>query len=70
MSHSKLLIFIISMLTALFIIAGGSYKDTSWAAQYSYDEIHPPGWSWSYVHGINDNGDMVGYGGVSSKVIL
>ncbi|MCK5504343.1 MAG: hypothetical protein KAJ10_04240, partial [Thermodesulfovibrionia bacterium] len=52
----------------VIIICFSSAPNPTWASQYSYRTVLPPGWSWSYVHGINDDGDLVGYGGVDSTI--
>jgi len=54
-----------AVIACLIIILINTPRPIS-ASQYSYDTILPPGWSWSYVHGINDDGDLVGYGRVGS----
>jgi hypothetical protein len=53
-------------MVAVFIVYLILAPDPTGASQYSYSTILPPGWSWSYVHGINDYGDLVGYGGIGS----
>src|SRR4030066_1240744 len=50
----------------VLIICLVSASTPIWASQYTYSTILPPGWSWSYAHGINDDGDIVGYGETAS----
>ena len=59
----------IKSITLVFVVIFFiSAPNLSRASQYSYSTILPPGWSWSYVHGINDDGDLVGYGKDGSTI--
>ncbi len=54
------------LVLAFLLICFAGFPDQTLALQYTYTEILPAGWSRSYAHGINDNGDIVGYGEVNS----